>query len=219
MSSCCPESCACQDWLTTFCDYITISHRYCGQDTVFEKARGKGIPSESARADAGVNPADRIFEFSSLEQDAESGVGARITDENDQEWIVYKVEKIRSFCLTRVWGRNIESCFALLGKIDVFEVVPCDTDCGEAEEMRQIGRLKGNILTSGGTQQYQNDSDSMVVEYSATIAGWSFGVHPKPSHRLRHNGTTYRISRFTDSGPFLPYALTLEKVDDAQCQN
>jgi hypothetical protein len=187
--------------------------------TQFGKARGKDVPSEALRADSGVNPADRIFEFSSLEHDVSSGIGARIVDENDREWMVYRVEKLKSFCLTRVSARNIELCFALLGKIDVYELVPCDASCGQSTEMRFVGRLRGNILTSGGTQQYQNESDRMNVDYSASIAAWAFGNHPKPNHRLKCDGVTYRITRFTDSGPFLPYSLMLETVEDVDCQN
>lgn len=219
MSGCCPSSCACEDWLTTFCDYIEVSHRYCGTVTTFEKARAKSVPVEAVRVDAGINPADRIFEFSSLEHEFESGIGAVVLDENEVEWVVYKVERIRSFCITRVWGRNIESCFALLGRIEVYEAIPCATDCGDSGvTMRHVGRLRGNVLMSGGSQSFDNDSDQMSVRYSAVVARWPFGSHPKANHRLKVDDVYYRVSSFTDGGPFVPYSLTLSKVDAGDCQ-
>jgi len=218
VSECCPESCACQDWLTSFCDYVTVTHNYCGTSTVFEKARTKQVPVEASRADAGVNPADCTFEFSKLEHEVESGIGAIVTDGDNRQWIVYKVQQINLFCLTRVWARNIELCFGLLGRIDVYDAVPCETDCGASTEMRLIGRIRGNILPSGGSQGYRNDSDDMVVQYTATVERWPFGEYPKASHRLKSGDKFYRVSQFTDGGPFVPYSLSLTRVDSNECQ-
>ena len=211
--SCCDRpSCACSDWLTTFCDYVPFRHAYCGTVTEFASGRSKVMPSEAIRPESGVYSSDRQFEFSTEEHDVETGVGAVITDMDGEEWQVYRVQPIPTFCVKRLWARNIAVCFALMDHMEVFEIQNCGDDCSEAVQPKRIGRVRGKILVDGGSAGIRDDSDEMNVQYSASLVNWPFGDYPMAFHRLKTKKGWFRVRNFSDGGPFVPYSLSLEKI-------
>lgn len=212
-SGCCERpACACSDWLTTFCDYVPFTHTYCGTTTEFASGRSKSMPSEAVRPEAGVYAADRQFEFSTEEHDVETGLGAVIVDADGEEWQVYRVQSIVTFCVRRLWARNIAVCFALTDQIEVFEMENCGDDCSEAVKPKRIGRVRGKILLDGGSAGIRDDSDEMDVQYSATLVKWPFGEYPMAGHRLKTKNGWFRVKNFSSKGPFVPFSLRLEKV-------
>ena len=212
-AGCCDRpACACADWLTTFCDYVPLTHKYCGTTTEFASGRSKSMPAESIRPESGVYAADRQFEISMEEHEVESGIGAVIVDADGEEWQVYRAQEIKAFCLKRLWARNIAVCFALLDQIEVFEMENCGDDCSEAVKPKRIGRLRGKILVDGGSAGIRDDSDEMDVQYSASLVSWPFGDYPLSSHRLKTKKGWFRVRNFSDGGPFVPYSLSLEKI-------
>lgn len=213
---CCPEPCVCADWLTSFCDYVEVTHTYCGTATVFEKARIRDMPQLDVNVAAGVHQADRQIEISLEENDIESGIGAVVTDEDGLEWVVYRVQKIRSFCLLRLWARNVTTCFSLTDRVEIYEMQMCGDDCAEAVSPKMLARVSGRILVDGGNQQFQDDSEQMQVQYQVSLSSWPVGDHPEAAHRLRARQGWFRILSFQDGGQFAPYSLTLEKIHD-QC--
>lgn len=210
---CCPTTCACDDWLTSFCDYVTVTHTYCGTVTVFDKARVRDMPQQDIRVEAGVHQADRQIEVSMNENEIESGIGATV-DVDGEEWVVYRVQRIKAFCLLRLWARNLATCFALTDRIEVYEMNPCGDDCEEAVKPSLIARMSGKILIDGGQQGFQDDSEGMQVRYQVSLTKWPAREHPQAAHRLKTRQGWFRITGFSDGGPFVPYGLTLEKIHD-----
>jgi len=214
--ACCPTTCVCADWLTAFCDYTEVTHTYCGTETTFEKARIRDMPQQDVNVEAGVHQADRQIEISLEEQNIESGIGAMVVDEDGLEWVVYRVQKIKAFCLLRLWARNLTACFSLTDRIEIYEMQLCGDDCSEAVKPALIARMPGRILVDGGNQQFQDDSEQMQVQYQVSLSKWPAGDHPEAAHRLKSKQGWFRVVNFRDGGPFVPYSLTLEKIHD-QC--
>lgn len=210
--TCCPTTCACDDWLTSFCDYVTVTHTYCGTVTVFDKARVRDMPQQDIRVEAGVHQADRQIEVSMNENDIESGIGATI-DVDGEEWVVYRVQRIKAFCLLRLWARNITSCFGLTDRAELLKLVPCETDCGPTEKEQLVSRLQAKIVTQGGSVQNRQNSIEMRVNMTVRLMKWPVPGHPEASHRIRTRDGVFKIVRFRDGGIFVPYEVDLEPAD------
>lgn len=211
---CCPTTCSCDDWLTVFCDYTEVTHGYCGTETVFSKARFRDMPQQDVNVEAGVYQADRQFEISMSEHDVESGIGATIVDDDGHEWVVYRVQKIRSFCLLRLWARNITTCFALTDRVEVIELVPCESDCGPTTEDRLVARLMAKVVVTGGVSQNRSNAIEMRTSLSMRLQKWPGRGHPEANHRIRTSGGLFKIVRFRDLGVFVPFEIDLEPADD-----
>jgi hypothetical protein len=216
--SCCADIlCACEDWLTAFCDYETVTLDYCGEQTEFYHARSSGIKMSSVNPQAGVHAADKIFRLSMLENSVEVGIGGTITDSDGVEWVIYSVTELNLFCLKVMHVRSVAACFNLTEDIDVFDL-DC-TDCGECDNVarpRRVGRVKGKILAETGSLQTRNDSKDLVYNFSGSLVRWPLSVRPSASHRLKDKYGSYRITRVTDNGVFVPYIVGLE-ADNVLC--
>lgn len=216
--SCCVDTlCSCEEWLTAFCDYETVTLKYCGEETTFTHARSKGIKISAVNPQAGVHPADRVFRLSMLENSVEVGIGGTITDASGTEWIVYSVADLVSFCVKVLYARSVSACFQLLENIDVLEQ-DC-AECGECDDVmryKRVARVKGKILASSGSVQTRNDSRDFVYSYSGSLVRWPLSVLPSAKHRLKDATGIYRVTRVTDRGPFVPYLVELEAEND-QC--
>ena len=213
--SCCVDvNCQCEAWLQRFCDYETVTHDYCGVTTVFQSSRSQPMPQRDVRPEVGIHQADRIWFVSRAEQDVESGVGAVLTDGDGTEWQVYQVQAVRSFCLWQLWCRNVSKCFALLDPVEIWEILPCESDCADGRQERLIARTRASILAAGGQARVRNDSDDMVVDYTARLEAWpkKAGPHPLANHQLRCRGQRYRVLSFEDSGAFVPFTMQLEMI-------
>lgn len=213
---CCPEPCVCADWLTSFCDYVEVTHTYCGTATVFEKARIRDMPQLDVNVAAGVHQADRQIEISLEENDIESGIGAVVTDEDGLEWVVYRVQKIRSFCLLRLWARNVTTCFSLTDRVEILELVPCETDCGPTVKERLVGRVMAKAVVTGGVTQNRANAVEMRKTLAMRLQTWPTGDGPEAYHRIRTANGVYKVTRFRDPGPFAPFEVELEPAD-VQC--
>lgn len=216
--SCCESTCPCDDWLTSFCDYETISHKYCGTTQEFTQARRKAIPRESSRADQGVHQSDAIWYISDNEFAVESGIGATITDADGVEWTVYRAKKLKNFCVWKLNARSVEVCFQLTDKVEILERSVCGDTCAPEVQWNVAGKTRGKILTTGGTASSRNQANSMQVRRTASLVRWPAGEHPNENHFLRTRDGMYRITQFTDGGPFVPYSLQVE-LTDAECPN
>lgn len=211
--ACCPTTCVCQDWLTAFCDYAEITHTYCGEETSFSNARVRDMPQQDVSVEAGVHQADRQIEISMEEHNIESGIGAVVVDEDQQEWVVYRVQKIKAFCLLRLWARNITSCFALTDRVEVLELVPCESDCGPQVKERLIARLMAKVVIQGGTVQNRSNTVEMRTTAAMRLQKWPGRGHPEAFHRIRTTDGLFKIVRFRDPGPFAPFEVELEPAD------
>ena len=216
-SDCCVDPCACQAWLEVYCNaYVTFTHTYCGESYQYESGRKLAIPKDAVNPQSMIHADDAIFEFSDYENAMESGVGATITDEDGTEWTVYRVRKIDDLCIWRVWARSVAYCFQLLDKVEVLEREKCDAaeNCDPVFKMEKVvGKCRGKILVNGGAASTANRAEQMKVTYTGSLTRWPAGDHPLADHFLRTKQGLFRITRFTDSGPFVPYQVTLEKVD------
>lgn len=215
--SCCfSQSCACDDWLTAFCDYEQLTLSYCDEVTVFQFGRSKDVPIEVVDPGNGVFSADRIFEISMQEQTVDVGVGGTITDSDDTEWQIYRVENLRAFCIKRLWGRSVSACFGLLDTVEILQL-NCDCEgCGTVEQWDLVGRVRGKIRAESGTARSRNDSDDVAYRYAGKMVRWPLSCLPGSHHRLRSRGKTYRIVSFRDDGEFVPFTLVLEP-EHADC--
>jgi hypothetical protein len=157
--SCCVTLCGCEEWLTAFCDYVTITLDSCGETTVFDRARFSGIKMSAVNPQSGVHPADGIFRVSMLEHSVEIALNSVITDSTGKEWVVYAIEDLASFCVKKIWARSVEACFLLLDPIEIFDLEcrECD-DCEDPNEYRRVGRVKGKVLAEAGSLSNRNDS-------------------------------------------------------------
>ena len=210
--SCCADTlCACEDWLTTWCDYETVTFTYCGVSTQFMKARSRGIKMSSTNPDVGVHPADKVFRVSMLENTIEVGIGATITDSDGTVWKVYAVADLVAFCVKVLHARSVSACFQLLENVDVLELdcADCDT-CDDVVRYKRVGRVKGKITAQSGTLQTRNDSRDLVYNFSGSLEEWPLSVRPSANHRLKDKSGMYRITRVTDNGVFVPYIVGLE---------
>jgi hypothetical protein len=215
---CIPSDCACDDWLTIFCDYQTVSLEYCGETTVFQKARSTGIKMSAVNPQSGVHPADRVFKLSYRENEVEIGIGGVITDEDGTEWVIYAMSKQPAFCVEKIWARSVAACFTLLEVIDVFEPdCSCETeDCGTKIRYRRVARVKGKITASTGSLLDRNDSRELVYRFQGDLVRWPLAGRPTAGHRLRDRNGTYRIVGVEDRGMFVPYTVRLE-AESADC--
>lgn len=220
VSDCClPTTCACADWLTIFCDYETVAVTYCGVTNEYSLGRSRDMPQASQNPNAGVFPSDRMFEVSMQEIDMAVGIGATVVDSDETEWIVYKVQNIRTFCTKRLWCRSIAACFALLDTIEIYDRVASNEACGVADEMTLIGCVKGNIRAERGSVTSRNDTTDVIAVYGGNLVRWPVEDQlPSGHHRIKVKDgcDLYRITSFVDDGLFSPYRLVLEK-DGADC--
>jgi hypothetical protein len=215
--SCCfPSTCACDTWLTAFCDYETVTLSYCDVQTEFNFARSDDIPIVSVNPDAGVLPADRIFRLSMTENTVSVGIGATITDQDGTEWVVYKVEALRSFCVKKLWVRSVAVCYQLLDTIDLFEQDCECEDCGTNVKYKRVARVKGRIFAEAASRRTQNESSDLVYQYTGNMIKWPLSTKPSAVHRLKTKEGVFRIIRVQDRGPFVPFVTGLEK-DSADC--
>ena len=215
--SCCVTLCGCEEWLTAFCDYVTITLDSCGETTVFDRARFSGIKMSAVNPQSGVHPADGIFRVSMLEHSVEIALNSVITDSTGKEWVVYAIEDLASFCVKKIWARSVEACFLLLDPIEIFvlECRECD-DCEDPNEYRRVGRVKGKVLAEAGSLSNRNDSTDLVYRFSGELVRWPLKDRPSARHRLKTKQGSFRITGVRDAGPLLPYYLTLEQ-EDAEC--
>lgn len=215
--SCCfPSTCACDTWLTAFCDYETVTLDYCEEQTEFQFARSDDIPIESVNPEAGVLPADKIFRLSMTENTVDVGIGGTVTDSEGTEWVIYKVETLKAFCVKKLWTRSVAVCYQLIDTIDVFEQ-DCDCqDCGTDVRYRRVARVKGKIFAEAASRRNQNDSSDLVYQYNGNLVRWPLRDRPTSAHRLKNKDGVFRIVRVQDRGPFVPFVTGLEK-DSADC--
>lgn len=215
-SCCIPSTCACDTWLTVFCDYERVTLDYCGKTTVFGLARSDDMPITSVNPQAGVMSQDRIFRLSMLERTVSVGIGGTITDADGTEWVIYRVETLKAFCVKKVSARSVAACFQLLDNIDIFgEDCDCQ-DCGQVVKYKRLARVKGKILAEAGSLTARNDSRDLVYQYTGDLVRWPIAVKPTGQHRLKDRNGTYRIVRVRDHGPFVPFMVGLE-MDSADC--
>jgi hypothetical protein len=210
--SCCDDTlCACEGWLTSFCDYETVTLNYCDEQTVFYHARSRGIQMSSANVQEGIHPADKVFRISTLENSVEVGIGGTITDSDDTEWVIYSVTDLVSFCVKVMHARSVSACFQLLENVDVLELdcTNCET-CDDVVRYKRVGRVKGKITAQSGTLQTRNDSRDLIYTFSGSLVRWPLSVRPSANHRLKDKSGMYRITRVTDNGVFVPYSVGLE---------
>lgn len=216
-SDCCVDPCACQAWLEVYCNsYVSFTHSYCGETQEFQSGRKLSMPKDAVNPQSNIHPEDAIFEWSDYEYAVDSGIGATITDEDGTEWIVYKVRKIADLCIWRVWARSVAFCFQLLDKVEVIEREKCDAEeqCDPIFKMEKVvGKCRGKILLTGGIASTRNRAEQMQLTYSGQLTRWPAGDHPIADHFLRTKDGIFRITRFSDQGPFVPYSVTLEKID------
>lgn len=214
-ADCCADTCVCESWLNVYCDFVPITHRYCGQSQAFEKARKMAVPKDAVTPQSMIHPEDAIFEFSDYEYAVESGIGATIEDEDGFEWTVYRARKVDSLCIWRVWARSVAYCFQLLDKVEILERERCgDDNCEPVIKIEKlVGKCRGKITVSGGTQVTANRADTMKVRYIGALTRWPAGDHPLADHFVRTKQGLFRITGFTDGGEYTPYQLQLEKVD------
>ncbi len=216
--SCCVDTlCNCEAWLTSFCDYVTVSLEYCGETTTFDRARFSGMPMESVNSQSGVHPSDGVFRVSTYEHSVDIGLGAVITDAEGTEWTVYKVQSLNQFCVKKLWARSVSACFQLLDKIEIFEL-DC-SDCGDCEDLGKlvrVGKVSGKILSEAGTLRSQNNSNEIVYRYSGELVRWPLSKMPTSRHRIKTKNASYRIIGVRDAGPLVPFYLTLEQ-ESADC--
>ena len=126
-SPCCTEvPCGCTQWLESFCDFETVTHTYCGVDTVFEKCKSYPMQTELVRPDAGIHQQDRMFFVSRQEQDVESAPGAVIETGDGEHWQIYTAEYLQAFCTWKLWGRNVATCFSLTNRLDIWDATGCE---------------------------------------------------------------------------------------------
>lgn len=214
-SDCCADSCVCTTWLEAYCDYVTLTHSYCGSEQEFASGRKMSVPKDAVNPQSMIHPEDAIFEFSDYEYAVESGIGAVITDADGFEWTVYRARKVDSLCIWRLWARSIAYCFNLLDKVEVIEREACtQDDCEPVISMQKIaGKCRGKILVSGGNAVSANRAETMKVRYTGSLTRWPAGPHPTADHFLRTKDGLFRITQFTDGGSFTPFQVQLEKVD------
>lgn len=215
-SCCVPVDCICDDWLTHFCDYVPLTVEYCGETTAFERARTHEVPVEVVDPQSGVYPSDRIFEISMQEEAIDVSVGATVTDADGTEWVVYRVEVIKSFCLRRLWGRSVATCFSLMDTVEIIEQDCSCSDCGSEDRWDLVGRIRGSIRVDRGNVRAQNDSRDIAYTYTGRLARWPLEALPSSAHRLRTKKGLFRIQSFTDAGEFVPFTMVLEK-EHADC--
>lgn len=216
--SCCIDTqCACEDWLTAFCDYETVTLKYCGEETVFNFARSKGVRMSSVDVNSGVHPSDRVFRISMEEHAVDVGIGGIVVDAAGTEWVIYSVESLTKFCVEVLRARSVAACFLLLDDIDVLELEckDCD-DCAETVKYKTLKRVKGKISASSGALSSRNDSSDLVYNFSGALVRWPLASRPTANNRLRDKSGTYRITRVDDGGIYVPYRLGLEQ-ESADC--
>lgn len=217
-TDCCSNACnPCETWLAAFCDYVPLAVDSCGEKTAFTKARQHSIKITATNPMAGIHPMDKIFELSMLEHDIHLMPGAKITDAAGLVWTVYAVEDNSVFCLTKAWARSVAVCFGLIGGIDVLvQNCDCDDSCDAEQRFIRVSHVKGNILASSATTTTQHDATNMVYRYTCELEAWPLSTLPDTTHRLKHNGRVYRITRVNDRGGLVPLSLDLE-VDHGSC--
>lgn len=213
---CFPISCACDDWLTVYCDYETVTLDSCGVETEFAKARSKGIRMNSANPQFGVHSSDRVFKLSMNENDVEVVTGGVITDSDGTEWVIYAVDPENAFCVKRVWARSVAACFQLIDNIEVFEKDCSCEDCGVNIKWIRKTRVRGKIVSTSGSLSNRNDSNDLVYRFSGDLVRWGLKTRPSANHRLKVRGDTYRITGVRDDGIYVPFHVDLE-IDSAAC--
>ena len=215
--SCCLDiPCGCTSWLTAFCDYVAVTVSYCGVTTEFTSARSKGVKFDAASTQTNVHASDRIFRVSTQENAVDVGAGAVITDADGTEWVVYATEYLASFCVWKLWARSVAACFLLTETIDVLEEDCKNCDCSHETVYRRVARVKGSILAETGQVQARNDGRDLVYQYSGDLVKWPLADKPSARHRLKTKTGSYKITRVSDQGVFVPFRVGLEK-ESADC--
>jgi hypothetical protein len=194
-----------------------VDIEYCGEAARFERGRFSAMAMASVNPQSGVHPSDGVFRVSTYENSVEIGLGAVVTDADGTEWTVYKVDTLVSFCVKVLWARSVSACFQLLDKIEIFEL-DC-SDCGDCEElgkMVRVGSANGRILSESGDLRPRNDSNEIVYRHSGELVRWPLKKLPTSRHRIRVKNVSYRIIGVRDSGPLVPFYLSLEQ-ESADC--
>ena len=210
-SDCCDNACddACSVWLTTFCDYVSLSLQYCGVTTEFERARAKQIAISESMPGLAVHPTDTIFRVSMEEEPIEVGIGAIVTYGGD-DWHVYRAEFYAAFCVWKLWARSVGACFGLLDKVDVMLSDCDDCDCSDEEQWSIAKKTKGSLVAMSGQSQVVNDANQITPRTRLSLVEWPLSGYPTSKHRVRHKGIVYRILRWTNNGPMAPFDLEVE---------
>ena len=213
--ACCfPVTCACESWLTAFCEYVTVTLTACGEEYQFDRARATQIPSNVADPNVGVYASDKIFRLSMLENSVEILPGATILDAVDVTWQVYRVEDMAAFCVKKLWARSVQQCFQLTDNVEIYtQRLDCE-DCGDSIGWDLDGLVKGTVICQAGNSGTSNDVTRMSYRYVASLEEWPLGDKPKSIHMLRTDGKDYRILSFTDAGPYVPFVLSVEPLHD-----
>ena len=210
-SDCC-DGCepACEQWLTAFCEYETVTVSYCGTTTVFEKARSNDIPISEVNPNLSIHPADCVFRVSRAEHDVVVGVGATVLDSDDVEWHVYRAEWLSSFCVWKLWARSVSACYTLLETIDILTQECESCDCDGDPQFVLAARVKGSVAPISGTAQVVNDASMIRPRIIAMLTKWPLSEMPQPQNRIRHKDTVYRILSYTNNGPLIPFEMVVE---------
>ena len=212
-SPCCTEvPCGCTQWLESFCDFETVTHTYCGVETVFEKCKSYPMQTELVRPDAGIHQQDRMFFVSRQEQDVESAPGAVIETGDGEHWQIYAAEYLQAFCTWKLWGRNVATCFSLTNRLDIWDATGCEGDC-QSVRMQRIGTVRGKILATGGQRTATRNSDDMRVRWQCSVERWTAGAYPLAHHRISTSQGMFRVVSWTDGGPYVPFTMVLELMD------
>ncbi|GEM_PF-1242621 len=215
---CIDRVCGCDEWLSAFCDYETVTLDSCGVETEFEFARSSGVSIETANPNIGIHVSDKVFRISMAEHDVNVTTGAVITDSEGTEWLVYSARYLKSFCVQVLTARSIAACFTLLDNVDIFELYQskdCD-DCENKTATRRVGKVKGSITSQAATLTSRNDSKDLVYSFTGDLVRWPLSGRPSANHRLKTKEGVFRITRVNDGGLLVPYRVGLE-IDSADC--
>lgn len=215
---CIDRVCGCDEWLSAFCDYETVTLDSCGVETEFEFARSSGVSIETANPNIGIHVSDKVFRISMAEHDVNVTTGAVITDSEGTEWLVYSARYLKSFCVQVLTARSIAACFTLLDNVDIFELYQskdCD-DCENKTATRRVGKVKGSITSQAATLTSRNDSKDLVYSFTGDLVRWPLSGRPSANHRLKTKEGVFRITKVNDGGLLVPYRVGLE-IDSADC--
>lgn len=215
---CFPVTCACEGWLTGFCEYETVTLTACGEEYLYEKARSAAVPVSAVNPNHGVFLADKVFRLSMLEQSVDILPGSTIVDDTDVTWQVYRVENLPAFCVKKLWARSVQRCFLLTEDVEIYQERRDCVDCGNDVGYDLAALVKGSVTCESGNVGTTNDQTRMNYRYTAVLEEWPLDEKPAAVHMLRLGGVDYRILSFTDPGPYLPFSLMVEprRVD---CQD
>jgi len=211
---CFPVTCACEDWLTSFCDYEAVTLTACDEEYAYEKARSSAVPTSAVNPQHGIFLADKVFRISMLENSVDVMAGATIVDETDVTWQVYRVEDLATFCVKKLWARSVQRCFLLTEDLEVCQERTDCADCGNDIGYDLAALVRGTVTCEAGTVATSNDKTRMNYRYTAVLEAWPLDEKPSAQHMIRKDGAEYRVLSFVDQGPYLPFSLTVEPRRD-----